>query len=272
MTESRPQCLIDGVASGHVPVDDRGFLYGDLLFETIAFHGNHAPLWALHWQRLARGCELLGLALPDQQQTLAECQSLCPPKEPGIIRLSLSRGTGGRAYFPAAMPVCRRIIQRRAWPADLERQQAVGLKLVVSPIRLAAGSILAGLKHGNRLEQVLAARACQDAGADEAIMLDTEGRVVEAIASNLLIEIDGVVFSPIANSGVFGVGLAWLQQKLGEQIHEAELGIRDLKAASAIMVINSVAGIRPARSLDGSALKPGSRCRQWQQLWNENLS
>jgi 4-amino-4-deoxychorismate lyase len=265
-------CLVDGRAADSVPADDRGLLYGDLLFETMAFHGLDAPLWHLHWARLSRGCERLGLDLPDADIALTECRSLCRPDQSSVIRLVLTRGSGGRAYFPPDESACRRIIQRRAWPARLEEEREQGLSLVTSPIRLAVGSELAGLKHGNRLEQVLAARACRAAGADEAVLFDAQGRVAEAIASNLLVEVDGRVISPHSGAGVDGVGLVWLEQRLGNQIEQAELGAAELAAAEAIMVINSVAGIRPARSLDGRTLTPGRYCRAWQRLWNDELA
>lgn len=264
--------LIDGRPGGEVSPDDRGLLYGDALFETIAFRAERAPLWDLHWQRLDRGCQFLGLNTPDARQLLTECQSLCAGHVASVIRLTLTRGSGGRGYWPPEPACSRRIIQRRGWPAGLNEQRNSGLDLVTSPVRLASGSILAGLKHGNRLEQVMAARACQQIGADEAVMLDNQGRVVEAISSNLLIELNGAIISPLADSGVDGVGLAWLRARLGDVIETAVLSERDLQAADAITVINSVAGIRPARSLDGRRLNPGSGCRLWQQLWNEDLS
>lgn len=264
--------LIDGQSGGGLPVDDRGLLYGDSLFETIAFQLDRAPLWDLHWQRLGRGCSALGIEPPDPRQVLAECVSLCANHHRSVIRLTLTRGSGGRAYWPPESAGCRRIIQRRDWPADLDHQRRAGLDLITSSVRLASGSALAGLKHGSRLEQVMAARACQQAGADEAVLLDSQGRVVEAIASNLLVELKGTIISPQADSGVDGVGLAWLRAKLGRRIEDAVLNERDLQAADAITVINSIAGIRPARSLDGRRLNPGSSCRLWQQLWNKDLN
>ncbi len=265
-------CLVDGSPSQSIPTDDRGLLYGDHVFETIAFHHGCAPLWAWHWRRLTKSCTVLGLPEPDESTAHSECVSLCPPQGSAIVRLTVTRGSGGRAYFPAETPSGRRIMQARAWPGDLERQRNQGLALTVSPVRLATGSVVAGLKHGNRLEQVLAARACAAAGADEALLLDHLGRLVEAIASNVVVELNGAVLTPPTGRGVDGVGLSWLRAQAAVGIEEAELNLDDIRAASGIMVINSVAGIRPAKSLDGRELNPSARCRIWQQLWNEELS
>ncbi|MFU8832788.1 MAG: aminotransferase class IV [Wenzhouxiangella sp.] len=265
-------CLIDGKPGHLIPADDRGLLYGDHLFETIAFHRGSAPLWSWHWQRLVKSCAILGYSEPDEATVRSECASLCPVQGWAVIRLTVTRGSGGRAYFPPEQPVTRRIVQKRAWPNDLEVQRTAGLVMTTSPVRLATGSVVAGLKHGNRLEQVLAARACAAANSDEALLFDHLGRLVEAIASCVVVELNGAALTPPAGRGVDGVGLAWLRSQHAVDIQEAELDMDDIRAASGLMVINSVAGIRPASSLDGRPLNPSARCRLWQQLWNERLS
>ena len=136
-----------------------------------------------------------------------------------------------------------------------------GLNLVTSRVRLASGSVLAGLKHGNRLEQVLAARDCAEQGGDEALLYDNLDRLVEAIASNLLLVIDQQCVTPLADSGVAGVGLEWLMDQAETDIVATAISHPDAARASAVMVINSVTGIRPGRSLDGRPLDIGEPCR-----------
>jgi 4-amino-4-deoxychorismate lyase len=264
--------LVDGMAVDVVPADDRGLLYGDLLFETMAFSGGQIPLWAWHWQRLKQGCEVLGLALPDPDQVRNECLGIGQGQDRGVIRLTVTRGSGGRAYWPPERPETRRIVQFRPWPEGLDEQRQHGLELVTSPIKLASDSPIRGLKHGNRLEQVLAARACAQLKADEALVYDSRGRLAEAIAANVLVEIDDLVISPEAHAGVNGVGLAWLRARVDQEIQDRVLTGQDIRLAQGIMVINSVTGIRPARSLDGRRLQISNRCRAWQQLWSDELS
>jgi 4-amino-4-deoxychorismate lyase len=263
--------LVDGRAEYSLPADDRGFLYGDLLFETIAFHAGRAPLWAWHWRRLSADSERLGLSLPRESLVLEECLSLAGSQR-CVIRFTLTRGSGGRAYVPPANPLCRRIVQRRSWPADIEHFQQEGMRLVSSPIRLASGSAIAGMKHGNRLEQVLAARDCVRRGADEALLQDPQGRLVEAIASNLIVVIEGQALTPDTDSaGVSGVGLAWLREQPGVVLETAELTAQDVERADEIMVINSVAGIRPVTAVDDQCFAIGAICRAWQRLWSEGV-
>ncbi len=265
------EMLVDGQPGESIPADDRGFLYGDLLFETIAFHDGQAPLWAWHWRRLRAGCERLGLTAPAEDLLLEECRRVAVGKR-CVVRATLTRGSGGRAYEPPVEPACRRIVQRRAWPSDADRFRQEGMRLVTSPVRLASGSVIAGLKHGNRLEQVLAARHCAELGADEALLYDAGDRLVEAIASNLVIVVDGRALTPSTDSaGVSGVGLAWLCDQPGVALETVELTAREVDRADEIMVINSVAGIRPVTAVDDHHFAIGATCRAWQDLWDAGV-
>ncbi len=258
--------LIDGHADATLPADDRSFLYGDALFETIAFDNGHAPLWPLHWQRFSRSAARLALELPDAKRLFDEARHAAGPGR-AVVRITLTRGSGGRAYWPDPGRPCRRIVQSRPWPDALGAQQRDGLIMHTATITLASDSALAGMKHANRLEQVIAAIECQEKRTDEALITDGQGRVAEAVAGNLVLEIDGDAIAPQAAAGVDGVGLGWLAMQSGVKLLHAEVRREDLTRAEGIMVINSVAGIRPARSLDGRLLQISERCREWQTLW-----
>ncbi len=264
------EVLVDGQASDCVPPDDRGLLYGDHLFETVAFVGARAPLWRLHMRRLTRDCERLMVPPPDEELLAAECARLCEGQHRCVVRISITRGSGGRAYEPPPCPVPRRILMRRSWPAGLAASRRDGIVLHTSPVRLAIGSPLAGIKHGNRLEQVLAAEHARRAGVDEAILFDAKGRLVEAIAGNLIVFVDGRPVTPARRgAGVAGVGLQALHERIGAVLPEAQLNARDLRRAEAVVVINSVAGIRPAHRLDDRSLAIPDEARGWQRLWDE---
>ena len=113
-----------------------------------------------------------------------------------VVRLTITRGSGGRAYQPLVDPAPRRILMRRPWPSGLEVARRAGIVMQTSPVRLAVGGPLAGIKHGNRLEQVLAAEHARRAGVDEAVLLDSSGRLVEAIAGNVVLVVDGEALTP----------------------------------------------------------------------------
>lgn len=129
-----PDALIDGRAASSIPINDRGLLYGDHLFETIAFHGDSAPLWPHHMARLQRDGARLGIPVPAPGLLLGDCRRLLAGVARAVVRITITRGSGGRAYQPPDRPVARRIVQRRAWPQGLARQRRDGLRVVTSPI------------------------------------------------------------------------------------------------------------------------------------------
>jgi len=263
--------LVDGRPANTVPITDRGLLFGDGLFETLGFWRGGSPLWALHWARLARGCDALGLACPDESETRLDCERLVGGHEYSVVRITLTRGCGGRAYWPDPEAPPRRIVSRRDWPPGQQLQQRDGLRAVRSTIRLSIQPRLSGLKHANRLEQVLAARDCRSADADEAVLFDQEGKLAEAIASNLLLRIDGSWVCPDSPASVAGVGLAWLIKDPPIAIVPRTLSEADLARADSVLVINSVSGIRPLKTLDGEALIIDQDCRRLQAHWNRHL-
>jgi len=263
--------LVNGQPADSIPLDDRGLLFGDHLFETMAVWRGRVPLWSWHWERLLQGAGTLGLELPPRNEIECDIRALAEGRERCVLRLTVTRGSGGRAYFPDPQMPVRRIVQRRSWPQHLESEQRHGLVMGTAELRLATGSTMVGLKHGNRLEQVLAARECQARGLDELVLLDAHGRLAEAIASNLILIRDGVCLTPASTAGVAGVGLAWLMAQPELEIERVALDAKALAAAESLMVINSVAGVRPALSLDGRPLAAGSQCRDIQRLWRQRL-
>ncbi|MGK7296979.1 MAG: aminotransferase class IV [Candidatus Wenzhouxiangella sp. M2_3B_020] len=263
--------LVDGEAGAMVAPDDRGLLYGDGVFETIAFHGGRSGLWPLHMARLSDGCRRLAIPEPDESTLASECQELVNGRDRAVIRLSITRGRGGRAYFPPESPRPTRILLRRDWPADLERRRREGLVVRTSPVRLAARSG-DDLKHLNRLAQVMIAEDLSRHGADEALVLDDEDRIVEGLAGNVVVERDGVLIAPGPHpAAVAGVGIEWLRRRAGDALREAPLRASDLEPDDAIWVINSVSGPCGVARLDQRRLPAGSRLAEWQARWLEEL-
>jgi 4-amino-4-deoxychorismate lyase len=261
--------LIDGQARDTVSASDRGLLFGDGLFETMGFWRGECPLWDRHMQRLLRGCRMLGLNPPELERIEEECRGLAEGIERCVIRLTMTRGCGGRGYWPDAAASPTRIVQRRAWPQAPAHRR--GLKAITSSVRISLQPALAGLKHGNRLEQILAAQECQRHGADEALVFDQQGFLAEAISSNLLLRIEGCWMTPSSPAAVAGVGLDWLLSEAPLEIRCRAIDPSQLAQADSILVINSVSGIRPLRSLDRRELVIDEDCRGLQRHWNQNL-
>jgi 4-amino-4-deoxychorismate lyase len=260
--------LVNGEPDGGIPADDRGLLYGDGLFETVRFHRGRAPLWSLHMDRLRRGCAALDLPDPDPEQLLAECFSVAGADGDCAVRITWTRGRGGRAYVPPRDPRPTRIVMRRELPADLEIQRSQGIGLVTVPIDLPVFEPLRGLKHLNRLPQVLLGARAAQAGVQEVLVVDGAGRWIEALTGNLVVERDGHLFEPEFHpAAVEGVGLRWLRDQAGERLRSAGFSAHELRSSDAIWVLNSVLGIRPVAFLDGRPRPSGSTLSVWQERW-----
>jgi 4-amino-4-deoxychorismate lyase len=227
-----------------IPADDRGIAYGDGLFETLRVHRGEVPWWNDHWSRLQLGAERLGIPLPDEERVRDEAKSLFADGGDGVLKLLVTRGAGERGYVPPANPVPTWIVSRHAVPAMPKR----GLNLRVCEFRIASQPALAGIKHCNRLEQVLARAEAERAGADEGLVLDSAGNVIGATAANLFALVDGRWVTPvIVDCGVAGVCRAKLLPALGAD--ERALSLAEVEAADAVFLCNAVRGILPVARL-----------------------
>ena len=242
------------IFSGHerlpnIPVAHRGLSYGDAVFETMRVHAGQVPWWPRHWARLCRGAAVLRLPLPDPQQVLDESRRLFADGGDGILKLHLSRA-GHRGYAPTADAKPVWMLMRGVLP---DAPSAAGLMLRWCSTTLAVQPLLAGIKHGNRLEQVLARLEWTDPATDEhvandGLLCDTDGRVVSAISANLFVLQDGYWSTPpVDRCGVAGVCREWALQALpaSERILQRD----DVLAADAVFLCNAVRGILPVRQL-----------------------
>jgi branched-chain amino acid aminotransferase/4-amino-4-deoxychorismate lyase len=209
-------------------------------------------LWDRHMNRLARGCAALGLPAPNP----AECErTACEALAAGglndqraAVRVTWTAGAGGRGLDRPEPPSPRLIVG------------AVQTPVLSSPIRLATASVrrnpsspTSRLKTLAYLDQVLARNEARAAGADEAVMLSTDGRVACAAAANLFWVRGSELFTPALECGVLdGCMRGLLIERLGA--HEVAAGPDVLADADAVFVTSSLVGVRPASSLDGRAL------------------
>jgi 4-amino-4-deoxychorismate lyase len=226
--------------------DDRGLSYGDGIFETMLVHRGQPVWWREHWQRFERGATALGMALPDEALVRRECERLIADAVRAVLKIILTRGSGGRGYSPPVDPLPTLILSLHDAPQPVPPE---GVALRWCMTALAIQPKLAGIKHCNRLEQVLARSEWTDPDIFEGLMCDTSGRVVTATAANVFARIDGQWSTPsIQRCGVAGVARGWLLQHL-DQAREAELTPADIENAEAVFLCNSVRGILPVSRL-----------------------
>lgn len=259
--------LVNGQPGDHVAATDRGLLYGDGLFETIRFEGARAPLWAGHMQRLALGCARLRLPAFDAARLWYEAQAVVRDAAQAVVRITLTRGSGTRGYAMPAAPQATRIVAAHPMPALEAAWYRDGVRLHLCETRLAEQPLLAGLKHLNRLEQVLARSEWNDAAIAEGLLCDARGHAISATAANLFAVFDGVVVTPrLDRCGVAGVLRAELLRAF-PAIELRELSLAACLTASELFLSSSVRGILPVQAVADKVLAPGPVARAMQAHW-----
>lgn len=260
---------IDGRPAALLPVSDRGLAYGDGLFETIAVRQGRIALLERHLQRLAEGGRRLQLPLP-LDELRSELLAFAGELGHGVAKLIVTRGDGLRGYAPPAEARCRRILLGSPPPAYPPRHREAGIRLFPCATRLAEQPLLAGLKHLNRLEQVLARAEWQDPACAEGLMRDASGRVVEGVFSNLFIVHGGELLTPsLERCGVAGVMRAELLERAaaaGIPVHIGDIDYPQLLAADEVFLCNSQYGIWPVVALEGHGWPLGELTRTLQGL------
>ena len=244
-----------------VSVLDRGFLYGDGLFETFLVAGGQPFCWEQHVERLQRGADLLKLRLPFASAELRRFagQLIAKNQMPeSFLRLTLSRGVGPRGYSPKGANAPTLAMSLHPAP-KIDMENPPRWRVVTSSMRLMPGDQLAALKHCNKLPQILARAEADAAGADEALLLTPGGEVVEATSSNLFWIERGAVQTPPLASGILpGVTRAVVFEicaGLGLSVDEAAIASGNLRRMEGVFLSVSTFGIVEALSLDGHALR-----------------
>ena len=259
--------LVDGQPQDVLSAQDRGLLYGDGLFETIRFTGEAAPLWSRHMQRLTLGCERLRLLAPDTALLWQEALLVTRGMAAAVVRITLTRGTGTRGYAMPADPRVTRIVAAFPMPALVGAQYRDGVRLHLCETRLAEQPLLAGIKHLNRLEQVLARAEWNDPAIAEGLLCDTRGNVISATAANLFAVMAGVPVTPaLERCGVAGVLRAELLEAL-PRVEVRELPLAECLRASELFLSSSVRGILPVQAVADKVFAPGPVARAMQAHW-----
>ncbi len=260
------EVLIDGrqvaASAAAVPVLERALHYGDGLFETIACLEGRPRLLERHLRRLSAGCERLGLDASAVPVLAHEVQALARGTGRAIVKLLLTRGAAlERGYALAGAERARRIALRYAWPREDGAAAEEGVRVRLGTLRLGENPALAGIKHCNRLEQVLARREWTDPAIAESLLFSSSGALVSGTMSNVfLVQKSKLVTPLIDRCGVAGVMRALVLElalSAGILAEERRLEAGDLESAQEIFLTNALSGIRPVRELEGVLRRPG---------------
>lgn len=246
--------LINGKKTNQIEISDRGLQYGDGVWETIPIESELPMLWKAHLQRLKKGLQVLNITGLDLTKLHREVFNLCKNQTKAILKIIITRGSGGRGYNPRNLNQPTRILSLHPYPNFPKNYYQKGIRLFLCQTRLGHNPQLAGFKHLNRLEQVLA-RAEFDTTYQEGLVLDQQNNVVEGTMSNVFIIKNNKILTPnLNNCGIQGVQRSCIIARLksrGYRINICTISLDDVKQAEAIFMSNSIIKIWNVRHFAG---------------------
>ncbi|MEN8106843.1 MAG: aminodeoxychorismate lyase [Pseudomonadota bacterium] len=253
--------LLNGEPMDCVSSMDRGLLYGDGVFETITVQQGRPRCWRRHMTRLQAGCQRLGITAPDIDILQSEASVLLAGVEQAVLKLIITRGTGGRGYRVTGKEHPTRIMQLHPLPDMPESHGKAGITVRLCSNRLSQNPALAGIKHLNRLEQVLARCEWDDPDIHEGLLCDTDGNLIEGTMSNLFLVTNGVIHTPdLSRCGVAGI-MRTIVMEMAEQqgipLKITILPLAMLEQADEVFVTNSLIGIWPVSRIDAMTFIKG---------------
>jgi 4-amino-4-deoxychorismate lyase len=251
---ARYVAFLNGIPDSRIALADRGFQYGDGIFTTLPVMQGQPILLERHIERLRRDSARLLISFPDETVLRSEIEAVCRQSPYSVLKIMLTRGTGGRGYRPPVPSVTTRALTTHPLPDYPESFRETGIRLAESEIRLAINPVLAGIKHMNRLEQVLARAACSDLDIQEVLMLDSDSYVVEAGMSNVFAVCNGVLHTPLLDrcgvSGVMRAHVMATARAMGLPLQETRMRLETIRQADEVFLTNSLFPLWPVRRFE----------------------
>lgn len=264
----RDSYLINGHPGATLTPFDRGFAYGDGVFRTLPVLHGIPQGWARHYAKLAADCQALGIVCPSAGTLQGDMARLCAKDEDVALKIIITRGEGERGYAVPPLSQPNRIVLKSPLPDYPVSNFTEGVKLHLCQTRLALQPRLAGIKHLNRLENVLARMEWVDGQIADGVLLDAEGDVIECTMSNLFMRRGGVLLTPdLSRSGVAGITRQRIiesAESLGHTIEVGRFKLKDLLHADEVITCNSLYMAWQVRALGEKNWLPGTlaaRCR-----------
>ena len=265
--------LINGNPIDEISIYDRGLQYGDGLFETIAVQDGEFLCWQDHIERLIKGCERLNIPRPDQTLLKSEASSLINSTKRCITKIIITRGRGGRGYALPESCNSTRIISVYPWPDYPDENSITGINTRICSYRYSRNPALAGIKHLNRLEQILARSEWSDTSVSEGFVMDQDENIIEGTMSNLFYVTNNTLCTPdLTHSGVAGVirkKIIKLASELDIETSIKNTSLELLNNANEIFICNSLIGIWPVKTIAEKGFTVGEKTKQLKQILQE---
>ncbi len=245
--------LANGAFSGSINAADRGLNYGDGVFRTLRMRAGRPVSWERQYAKLQYNCHALKIACPSAQLLSKELQQLGLSQPDGVAKIIITRGVSSRGYALSDSAAPTRILSLSPLPVYPSEYSQHGVNLHICKLQLGHQPLLAGIKHLNRLENVLAASEWQDEDIPEGLLSDLSGSVISGTRSNLFMLRGNILYTPsLDRCGVAGVQrdrvMDWAVLH-NVTCKTTEFGIDDLMLADEIFLVNSVFGLWPVRKL-----------------------
>ncbi|WWO98029.1 MAG: aminodeoxychorismate lyase [Candidatus Dasytiphilus stammeri] len=240
---------INGQQQDYIPINDRAIQFGDGCFTTARIRNGNIDWLAAHLQRLHQGCQRLFITEVNWYKVEQEMKAVANTYKDGVLKVILTRGNGGHGYsvFNCTQP--NRILYFSPWQNYYQRLHINGAKLILSQLRLTKNQVLAGIKHLNRLEQVLIRIQIDQNHADEALVLDTQGMIVECCSANIFWRKKIQVFTPCLNDvGIKGImrhNIITLLYNSKYEVQEVQESMETLTDADEVIITNAVMPVLP---------------------------
>ncbi|NOT15591.1 MAG: aminodeoxychorismate lyase [Methylotenera sp.] len=250
--------LINGAFHHSITPLDRGFAYGDGVFRTIQLCGGLPMHWPLHYQKLVADCATIGIVCPSAELLMSDLQQLITlenieENKLEVLKIIITRGEGARGYKPPAVVMPTRVLIKSAIPEYATEYAMQGVRLHLCETRLATQPKLAGVKHLNRLENILARMEWRDDHIFDGLMLSQQEVVIECTMSNLFARFGTSLITPdLSQCGVAGVTrqrILGFGRALGFNMHIENIALEKLLQADEMVICNSLFGAFQVREL-----------------------
>ncbi|WP_281557106.1 aminodeoxychorismate lyase [Thalassomonas sp. RHCl1] len=240
-------CQVNGEQTPVLSVSDRGFAYGDGIFTTGKINAGCLELRAEHLSRLKLGCSKLQITAPDWSALGDELKQIAAQYQEAVMKVIITAGQGGRGYSRLGAGEPNVIIQVHAFPGHYALWARQGITLGIAEQKLGLNPMLAGIKHLNRLEQVLIRQELDQRKEDDLLVMNLRDEIVETSCSNVFWQQHGHWYTPeLSDSGVEGLARAAMLAKLG-QVEIIKAGLSALDDIEAMFICNTVMGVVPVR-------------------------
>lgn len=259
--------LINGSFDHTISPLDRGFVYGDGVFRTLVMREGSPENWPLHYQKLVADCSAIGIVCPSPDLLMNDLQQLfllddLSKNQVAIAKIIVTRGEGNRGYAPPAITAPMRVVVKSPMPQYPETRFVDGVNLTVCETRLALQPRLAGIKHLNRLENVLARMEWHSHDIADGIFLDMNNHVIECTAANIFARFGDTLITPnLTQCGVAGVTrqrIIELAHTLTLKIVVETLSLEKLLSADEVIICNSLYGAWQVKTVQMKASQNNS--------------